>query len=44
MMHQRQELGLCSMAVVEAAENAFEITAGPRGLEALVLEFSLDYE
>lgn len=44
MMHQGQELGLWSMTVVEPGEGAFDITAGPKGLEALVLEFPRDYE
>ena len=44
MFHQGQDLGLWSMAVVEPTESAFDIAAGPKGLEALVLEFLRDYE
>lgn len=44
MIHDGQDLGLWSMAVVEPTETAFAITAGPKGLEALVLEFPRDYE
>lgn len=44
MHYQAQELGLWSMAVVEPSEDSFAIKAGPKGLEALVLEFPLDYE
>lgn len=44
MVHAGQDLGMWSMAVVEPSEAAFDITAGTKGLEALVLEFPLDYE
>lgn len=44
MLHQGQELGPWSMAVVEPTESAFEIAAGAKGLEALVLEFPRNYE
>ncbi len=44
MLHHGQDLALWSMAVVEPTEDAFDITAGARGLEALVLEFPRDYE
>lgn len=44
MMHVGQDLGLWSMAVIEPNEAFFTITAGAKGLEALVLEFPLEYE
>lgn len=44
MRNGGKDLGLWSMAVAEPTEDAFAITAGPRGLEALVLEFPRDYE
>ena len=44
MDHEGKDLGLWSMTVVEPTEDAFEISAGPKGLEALVLEFPRDYE
>ncbi len=44
MNHRSDDLGPWSMAVVEPTEESFEITAGSKGLEALVLEFPLDYE
>lgn len=44
MDHEGQNLGLWSVTVVEPTETSFDITAGPKGLEALVLEFPLDYE
>ena len=44
MDHKGQDLGLWSMAVVEPTEEDFEITAGPKGLEAPAPEFPLDYE
>ena len=44
MVHKGQELPRLSPTVVEPSEEEFEITAGDRGLEALVLEFPLDYE
>lgn len=44
MAFQGQDLGLWSMVVVEPGEAKFDITAGPKGLEALVLEFPRDYE
>lgn len=39
LMHQGEELPLWSMAVVEPNESAYELRAGDRGLEALVLEY-----
>jgi len=44
MVHQGQDLSLWSVAVVEPTEKAFDITAGAKGLEALVLEFPREYE
>ena len=44
MVHKGQELPRLSPTVVEPSDEEFEITAGDRGLEALVLEFPLDYE
>jgi len=44
MVHRGQDLGLWSMAVIEPSESAFAITAGTKGLEALVLEFPRAYE
>lgn len=44
MVRNNQDLALWSMTVVEPTEDAFEITAGDKGLEALVLEFPRDYE
>ncbi len=44
MIHDGKDMGLWSMAVVEPTEAAYEIKAGPGGLEALVMEFPLDYE
>jgi hypothetical protein len=39
LMQQDKELALWSMAVVEPNENGFELRAGDRGLEALVLQY-----
>jgi hypothetical protein len=39
LMHGEEELPLWSMVVVEPTEDRFEIHAGPRGAEALVLQF-----
>ena len=44
LVHGGQDLGTWSMVVVEPTEAAFNIIAGERGLEALVLEFPKDYE
>lgn len=44
LAHGGQDLGVWSMAVVEPTEESFVITAGAKGLEALVLEFPRDYE
>jgi hypothetical protein len=44
MIHAGQDLGLWSMAVVEPTEASFAINAGPKGLEALILEFPREYE
>ena len=44
MVHDNQDMGLWSMTVIEPTEEGFEIKAGDKGLEALVLEFPLDYE
>jgi hypothetical protein len=44
MLHNGQDLGPWSMAVVEPTEDTFTISAGAKGLEALVLEFPQDYE
>ncbi|MBL24846.1 MAG: hypothetical protein CMM48_13215 [Rhodospirillaceae bacterium] len=39
MIHDGEELGHWSMAVVENSEEEFEIKAGDKGLEALVLQY-----
>ena len=39
LVHQGRDYPLWSMVVVEPGEPGFEIKAGPKGLEALVLEF-----
>lgn len=39
LMHQGTELPLWSMVVVEPGENGFELRAGDRGVEALVLQY-----
>ena len=39
-----EDMPLWSMVVVENTEDEYEITAGKKGLEALVLEFPLDIE
>ncbi len=44
MNKDSEELPLWSMTVVEPNEEEFEIKAGDKGLEALVLEFPLDFE
>ena len=44
MVHDNRDLGAWSMSVVEPTEAGFDIVAGDRGLEALVLEFPRDYE
>ena len=44
MEHQGADMGIWSMAVVEPTEESFTIKAGPKGLEALVLEFPKEYE
>lgn len=44
MDHQGADMGIWSMAVVEPTEESFTIKAGPKGLEALVLEFPKEYE
>lgn len=42
LVHDDEELGLWSMAVVENTEDEFEITAGDKGLEALVLQYPVE--
>lgn len=42
MLHDGEELPLWSMVVVENSESEFEICAGDRGLEALVLQYPDD--
>jgi hypothetical protein len=39
LVHEGQELPLWSMAVVEPKEERFELRAGPKGVEALVLQY-----
>ena len=39
LVHGEEELPLWSMAVVEPNEEKFELRAGPKGLEALVLQY-----
>lgn len=39
MLHDGEELPLWSMVVVESCEDAFDIRAGEKGLEALVLQY-----
>lgn len=39
MVNQNEELPLWSMAVVEPSENGFQLRAGDRGLEALVMQY-----
>jgi hypothetical protein len=42
LLHDGEELPLWSMAVVENTETGFQICAGPKGLEALVLEYPVE--
>lgn len=42
LMHDGNELPLWSMVVVEPSEEKFELCAGPKGVEALVLQFPRD--
>jgi hypothetical protein len=44
MLHDGDELPLWSMVVVENSEDEFEITAGDKGLEALVLQYPTEQE
>ena len=44
MVKDGEDMPLWSMVVVENTEDEYEITAGKKGLEALVLEFPLDIE
>lgn len=44
LVHDGEELPLWSMVVVENTEKEFLIQAGPKGLEALVLQFPLEHE
>jgi hypothetical protein len=39
LVHAGQELPLWSMVVVEPKEEEFELRAGPKGVEALVLQY-----
>lgn len=42
MMHDGDELPLWSMVVVENSEDVFELCAGDKGLEALVLQYPIE--